>query len=250
MTVISVMTDLRKKVLEALPSKALNLLDAIENFAKREIRFVGHDAVPGHLKYPGYKSTTTYTGLDHIHASIILPSSIDPQAVVHELLHIHRYWVEGVPQWQPVPGKSDPRSLSCIGGNENLLEHLSIVPREAEYGFDRAAWNGFARKKWEEYPWPKFPSEGNRRVHSLRARLETDLADDPTIHQLGRECLRLEGLEDEADKFAIRAKELLHSKPRLVACTERFFKILRHATRLVYYDVRKGEERFEAVPDR
>jgi hypothetical protein len=239
--------DLRKNALEALPSKALSLLETIENFAEREVRFTSHDALPGHLKYPGYKSTTPYVALDHIAATVILPSEIEPHGIVHELLHIHRYWVEGVPQCQPI--KINPQNRSYIGGNENLLEHLTIAPREAEYGFDRSVWNGFARKKWEDYPWPNFPSDGNRRVHTLRAKLETDLADDPAIHQLGRECLRAEGLEDEADKFSARTKELLHNKPRLVACTVRFFKIPRHAIRLVYFDVRKGEERFESVPN-
>ncbi len=103
-----------------------------------------------------------------------------------------------------------------------------------------------ARKNWEAYPWPDYPSTGgNRRVHALRGKLEIDLTDDPTIHQLGRECLRLEGLEGEADRFSTRAKELVHSKPRLVACTARFFKTPRHLTRLVYFDVRRGEERSE-----
>jgi hypothetical protein len=170
--------------------------------------------------------------------------------VVHELLHVHRYWVEGVPQCQPVPEKFSPQILSYIGANENLLEHLMIVPREAEYGFDRSVWNGFAREKWNDYPWPSHPGAGDRRVHSLRAKLETDLADDPAIHQLGRECLRLEGLEGEADKFSTRAKELLDNKPRLVACAARFFRTPKHLSRLVYFDVQRGEERFEPVPDR
>jgi hypothetical protein len=242
--------DLRKQALEALPSKGLNLLETIESFAKREVRFTSHDAVPEHLKYPGYKPSTPCVGLDHIAATVVLPSKIEPQAVVHELLHIHRNWVEGVPQWQPVPDKICPESRAYIGGNENLLEHLTIVPREADYGFDRAAWNGFARKGWEDYPWPDVQGERGRRIRCLKRQLGTDLADDPAIHQLGREYLRLEGMEDEADKFSARTQELLHSKPRLVACTVRFFKILRHATRLVYYDVRKGEERFEPVPER
>src|SRR5258708_15989321 len=105
MTVISVMTDLRKKTLEALPSKALNLLDTIENFAKKEIGFIGEDSVPTRFKVPGYRATSPKAAVSQIVATIVLPSgdNIDPHGIVHELLHIHRYWVEGVPQCQPVP---------------------------------------------------------------------------------------------------------------------------------------------------
>jgi hypothetical protein len=244
------MTVLRRKTLDALPSKALNLLETIENFAKKEIGFVSESTLPERFKIPGYRATSPKAAVSHVVATIILPSGdIDPQGIVHELLHIHRYWVEGVPQCQPVPEKRSPQSLSYIGGTENLLEHLTIVPREAEYGFDRSVWNGFARKKWEAYPWANFPSDDNRRVKSLMTKLETDLADDPRLHELGRECLRLEGFDREADIFSARAKELLHSKPRLVACTARFFKIPRNAIRLVYYDARIGEERIEPIPD-
>lgn len=65
------------------------------------------------------------------------------QGVTHELLHIERYWMEHVPQLYP----ADRRNWKNCAQMENALEHLVIVPREADYGFDpHRHWNETYRK--------------------------------------------------------------------------------------------------------
>ncbi len=72
------------------------------NFGK-EVIFVSEDAVPERLKGPGYQSTSIKVAVSCSVAMIVLPlgENIDVQGIVHELLHIHRYWVEGVPRIFP-----------------------------------------------------------------------------------------------------------------------------------------------------
>jgi hypothetical protein len=74
--------------------------------------------------------------------------------VVHELLHLERYLVSGVPQLQPVTTDMG----GFVEGIENILEHLIIVPKAAEYGFDQVVdEERNASQQWESLtpnaPW-------------------------------------------------------------------------------------------------
>ncbi|EQB13871.1 hypothetical protein [Novosphingobium lindaniclasticum] len=74
--------------------------------------------------------------------------TVPEAAVIHELLHLQRYWVEGVPQL--IGG--DHAMQQSIGLIENSLEHLVIVPRQS--GFERQDpeyWDAGSRQEWEEF---------------------------------------------------------------------------------------------------
>ena len=158
----------------------------------------------------------------------------------------------GVPQWQPVRERACPGSIAHFGDNDNLLEHLVIVPREAEYG-KLIVRTGIKR-----------PDQGGmpilgKIIRRLAVTGGSDLSGVnwkpilPTIQQyieVARECLRLEALDDEAAKFSARTKEFIDKKPRLVACAARFLRTLNNYSRLVYFDVRKvtnGQSRFRTI---
>ena len=111
-------------------------MNEIENFAKREIQ-VELDPRPVSPTEPNPDRPASQT--NHNRATIFIRSeeSFQPQGILHELLHIHRYWVEAVPQVMPAKGdRNTDESWRITSQIENTLEHLVIVPREADYGFE------------------------------------------------------------------------------------------------------------------
>lgn len=73
------------------------------------------------------------------------------QDIVHELLHAHRFWIEGVPQLVAAGG--DNNQWDITSEVENALEHVVIVPREARYFPDTYAyWNATAAVNWAVFP--------------------------------------------------------------------------------------------------
>lgn len=175
--------------------------------------------------------------------------SVDARGATHELLHIHRAWVEGIPQLRPVKAEPTLENFRACSLIENDLEHLIVVPREKDYGFDSAAyWNDTAKNFWDNYPWPLVPRPAGRRNNALLARLTLELASDPAIWAQAKECLVAEGLYAEAERFAGRIKEFLPNKPRAVACALRFLKFPREYFCLVYLDVAHRARREEPIP--
>jgi hypothetical protein len=66
---------------------------------------------------------------------------------------IQRYWIEHAPQLEPLLNHES--NWDVTGRIENVLEHLVIVPREANFGFaPRPQWDEVARREWGAYPWP------------------------------------------------------------------------------------------------
>lgn len=65
---------------------------------------------------------------------------------VHELLHLERYLVSGVPQMQP----ASEGVVGMVEPMENILEHLIIIPKASEHGFDHAAQEErHAKRQWD-----------------------------------------------------------------------------------------------------
>ena len=64
-------------------------------------------------------------------------------AVRHEVLHVHRFHIEGVPKLVLAENQEWDRSFSeAIGNLDNAIEHLKIVPMELEFHPER-------REHWE-----------------------------------------------------------------------------------------------------
>jgi hypothetical protein len=178
-------------------------------------------------------------------------NDIDPHAVTHELLHIRRNWVEGVPQLHPVPEKANDNNLRVCGTIDNEIEHLVIVPQAPNYGFDPFPfWNAVAKAKWERYPWPDLTSDLNRRNNALLGRLSLALVNDAHVLTLAGELLREGGWTVEAEKFAGKMAQVLNDKPRALSCAVRFLKVPSGVTRLTYFDVRGRQRRYAPLPHR
>ena len=79
-------------------------------------------------------------------ARILVPAEgyFPPGSVLHELLHLRRVLVEGVPRLVVAETLSDelwsPRLVDSLVAQDNALEHLVIVPREVEVLPERRAY--------------------------------------------------------------------------------------------------------------
>ncbi|WP_176598289.1 MULTISPECIES: hypothetical protein [Sphingobium] len=143
-------------------------------------------------------------------------ATVPEAAVIHELLHLHRYWVEGVPQLIGL----DHAMQQSIGLIENSLEHLVIVPRQS--GFERKDpdyWNAGSRQEWEElFPqWLLLDRTGlpfKRRL--LMAWLRTHIATDGELVDQARSLLKDCGFLETSEAFKSRAVALLDHKELLV----------------------------------
>jgi len=226
---------MEKKIKLSLPSNIQRLVDEIENFAGCEIQLRPNSS-------PLIKTKQDVIGCTASETEAIIyfyrEEALIPQAVLHELLHIYRYWVEQVPQVLPVDIENEDR-ISVTSQIENSFEHLVIVPQEEIYGFDPFPyWNETFRKFWAEFE-AKPENSWVKRKNDLLGWLPVHfLANDPTVKEVAKNGLRREGLLHEAERLALKIEKVLDDKPQAVAVITRFLKIPRNEARLVYMDIR------------
>lgn len=228
-----------------LPSDIAALVERIESFATREIA-VEVDTRPVSPTSPNPDSLIAR--VTPTEAAILLRSReiFPPHDVLHELLHIERMWVERVPQLVPIHPHNTRRMIAT--DIENALEHLVIVPREANYGFDPYPyWNETSRRNWAEFPWPAMNDPWWRRKACLLGWLTVFyLVNDPEIKTHVEGCLRKEGLLDEARRFSTRIGEKLDSKPHAQSAVLRFLQIPKTDFVSVRIEVKNGTH--EEIP--
>jgi hypothetical protein len=220
-----------------LPTPVASLVDRIENFAGREIVVaVDTRSVSPTDPNPDRLATevTEQSAIIFIRARDSFPS----HGVLHELLHIERFWIEGVPQVLPLHDENGER-LQVTSSIENALEHQIIVPREADYGFEPYGyWNETERRLWSQYPWPSITTAWARRKNFLLGWLTVSkLVTDSSVKDHAECCLRKEGLLDEAQKFAVKIAQTIDSKPRAISAVLRFLNIPVQDIELVKFDV-------------
>jgi hypothetical protein len=242
--------SLREAVLLSLTRRGQELLDQIESFAGQPVHFAPYEFPP---RPNSINPDAPATEISHDGATIYIHGTKPKHlfGVPHELLHIRRNWCEGVPQLHPKVKDRSNAAIVC-GNVDDTLEHLVIVPQEAEYGTDNSDyWKRTARAKWQRYPWPDIDikDQDGRRGNALLGRLQLELAPDAEIAELAARGLAREKLTAEAERFVSRIKQLLHSKPRTVSCAVRFLKLPRDKLHLVYFDIRAKKRRTEPIPE-
>ena len=142
---------MKDDILKRLPDQVRGLLDEIEDFANLP---VGIELNTEPISPTDPNPDRSSARISHDRATIHVQSAdVPPNSILHELLHVHRYWVGGIPQIMPI-GNSD-NQWKVTSQIENCLEHQIIVPREADYGFEPYSyWNRTVKILWERYPWP------------------------------------------------------------------------------------------------
>lgn len=171
---------------------------------------------------------------------------ISAESVLHELLHIERYLVEGEPQLYP--------KNSGVGGAcediEDTLEHLVIVPREASYGFD--PWEHEAqeaKRQWSRFD-PSMAHLPQGRLGCMKTWLQVYfLVRDVEVREWVIRILRQNGIWALANRLATELEGKLDSKPAVASTFLRLLDIPSDGFRLLYFDVGNHDVRYEYVPE-
>lgn len=123
-------------------------------------------------------------------------------AVRHEVLHMHRFHIEGVPQLRLADEQDwDQGFADALGAIDNAIEHVIIVPVELQLHPERREhWEAVMRNVWSELP---YAPEGERYLAaSLHwTFLRHVLPDSPQI-QVARNFMIEHSFLDNADDFA------------------------------------------------
>jgi hypothetical protein len=235
---------LRGQVRAALPPHIIALMDYIERFAGREIEF-SFNHLPPPTQYP--EAAASYVQEDMARVLLREGAPISAQNVLHELLHIQRYWVEHTPQLEPLLDHAS--NWEITGRIEDALEHLVIVPREANYGFaPRPKWDENARREWSAYPWPDNTEPFSRSLSSHLGWLACETVADPKIRELAKDCLIRDGVFDAVEKLRISVKKHIANKPKNLLLVLRAIGLPRKQFQLAYFDIKRGRKRCAKLP--
>lgn len=235
--------------LQRLSAETQRLVREIEEFAASEIELRAAPA-PSSQAVDAARSVAliaSETGATLLYRG---EEEFQTPAVLHELLHLRRYWIDFVPQLVPVADLQGDKT-KIANQIENALEHLIITPQEARYGLDPyVSLNETARQNWQAYPWNDITESWARRKMCLLSWLTTRiLVRDDGVKALARECLQKEGLLEEAENFAGKIERSTSSKERCISTAVRFLRIPRDETEMIYLDVKNKQLVRKPVPE-
>lgn len=163
-------------------------------------------------------------------------------AVRHEVLHVRRFHVDGVPKLALADSeKWDRRFSDALGEIDNAIEHVVIVPEELQFHSDRRKhWESVMQKVWSELP---VAPEGERplAVYLHWTFLRHVLPDSPVV-ETARSFANEHALSEMADRFADQFKAVAASKEELVRLLfDTFPEILpKHRAALEYINSMTG----------
>lgn len=160
--------------------------------------------------------------IDEDGATILVPSTdyFPDSAVVHEVLHIRRILVDGVPRLSDNTGYShwNPQIGSALTDLDNALEHLVIVPEQLERCPEsRQHWEQVMARVWQTDLLAIVDFDDQRRWALMHwAFLVIVLPDSPVV-AIAQKVLRGLGFTADAERFVDAVKPLLRtSKPALL----------------------------------
>lgn len=234
--------------LEKLSTEIQGLVREIEDFAVAEIQ-VRPTPTPTRESAQPPKAITLITSENGATLLFRDAGEFQPQPVLHELLHLRRYWIDFAPQIRPVDDP-DGEKIKLASQIDNTLEHIVIAPKERDYGFESyASYDQTCRSQWETYPWPSIEEPWARRKNCLLSWLTTYfLVRDPAIKQAGERCLEQEGLSSEATNFSQKIERVLGSKEQCIGAAVRFLQIPHQEAIMVYLDIKNKTTIRKPVP--
>lgn len=235
------MTNIRRVVLDQMPPPIIEMVNTLEKFSNTMLVFEagswGNN--PGNLA----------TLVDEHQAVIQIPKPdlVPPASFMHELLHIRRFWVDGIPQLEPKG--LDPSHREITGEIESELEHLVIIPQQRQLGFDDSNyWHSGYSTALDSLPFPSGAHPHAVRKWHLLRWLATYWLHHPELQDRYRTALIEAKLLGEAELFKSKAISLIADKPRLISCAIRFLQIPANDVHLIYYDVRARTRTYAPIP--
>jgi hypothetical protein len=170
--------------------------------------------------------------------------SISRIALLHEVLHVKRYWLNAVPILKPAARFRYESDAQMI---DELIEHLIIIPEERRFleAESNAHWSSVMAN---ELPRVSFPSsQAERRSLMLqRAMMDIALPDLDHTRLYGRLCD--ENLLESSATFIDRLRNMLDDKERALICVSREFRYDVTAFCVGRFNVRANPKSFERSP--
>jgi len=236
----------KEEYLKQATSPVLALVKEIESFSGKEIT-LHQNSAPVSPTDPNPEAMSRC--VSESRAEIYYRNTnVDMHGFVHELLHIRRWWLEGIPQILPAIG-SDDSNVTVTSQIENSLEHLVIVPQEEDFGFEPYEyWNRTHRAIWEKFDAATLDDFVIRKHCFLGWLSIKKLVTDPEVRQLAEDKIAAVGLLKEANKFKAKIDRYANSKERQLSTVVRFLGIPRSEVVLVYFDIRNGRRTEVPVP--
>jgi hypothetical protein len=140
--------------------------------------------------------------------------SISRCALIHEMLHLQRYWLDAVPRLRSTRRGNYEFDAQWI---DELIEHLIIIPQERRFAKAEsdAHWSSVMEKLAISTPASHADVDLHRSLLVQRAMLDIALAD--LDHARVYERLRGANLLDASADFVYRLRKVLHSKQQALA---------------------------------
>ena len=180
-----------------------------------------------------------------IQIEIPVTNAIHMPAALHELQHMERYLVHGV----PAMGAVYEADQDLVGRLENPIEHLVIVPQASKWSMrEQDFWNAQIRNGWINLP-NSGPGYLYSRQQMLRLNwLATSYATDAGVIALAESMLAAEGKAEEAETRDLREEAFGHldDKIELTRIITAGLGIASHRVQLQIFD--KGTGKFTRRP--
>ena len=144
------------------------------------------------------------------------PEALGDGSVIHEVLHLRRFLVEGVPllivrgdyeQWQP--GMEDR-----LTRQDNAFEHLIVVPEELRRCPERRGyWEQMMLQRWNEI---RESEADNREAAAALWAFALHVIPRSEAHVLAHEVLAQRGYQQLAERFSAALLPVLHHKEEAI----------------------------------
>ena len=162
-------------------------------------------------------------------------------AVRHEVLHVQRFHIEGVPKLVLADEENWDEAFSdALGTIDNAIEHVVIVPVELQFHPERREhWEAVMSNVWSNFP--GVPEEERRLAACLHwTFLRHTLPGSPQI-EIARNLMNEHALLEKADYFADQFLSIAASKEEIVRLVFLTFpEIRRNRAALEYISSRTG----------
>uniref|UniRef100_A4WTB6 Uncharacterized protein n=1 Tax=Cereibacter sphaeroides (strain ATCC 17025 / ATH 2.4.3) TaxID=349102 RepID=A4WTB6_CERS5 len=229
--------ETRRRVLLAVPPSVHEVLARIEAQSGRAVQFLdAHRLKASGIENPGLDASL----VNEFGAFVTVENgdAIDANAVTHELLHVHRYVVEGVPQMDAALDVG--HDVELMASIDNVLEHLIIVPREKEHGFNPDP--HWSAQLIQTFTRNDYRSADHKRAGYLLGWTVTSYCTDQHARAVGLEALQSLGIQREARLLRDSLWKARTSKERMVKTALAALGISEQRAILVRYDIRQGSK--------
>lgn len=180
------------------------------------------------------------------------PEALKDGPVVHEVLHLRRFLVEGIPRLV-VPDDYEGDRLDPQGGvtaHDNIFEHCVIVPEEIRRCPDRQTyWEQLMLQRWRELESPQLDEAARREASVALWTFVRHVLPDGEALPVAAEILKRINYEALAEQFSAAVLPVLTNKERAIQTWWNQLGFDRNMVIFEYLDTRRATPRRVALVD-